>query len=160
MAENTELQFDDVDALLNASMDDLDDLPPTGVPPTGHYNLTMTMSVEDVEKEGETRKVIFAQYVVDAINELKDEDERAEVAIGQQFREGFYLLKKNGEKNTFGIGTLKERLKPMRERFGTDNIGALINECKQIAITASVKRRVNKANEDQYNMQMKDIVLL
>jgi hypothetical protein len=154
--------LDNIDALLDASMDDLDDLPPVGVPPTGHYNLTMSMKIEDVkDKEGSgTRKVIFANYIVDAINELKDEADRGDVAVGQQFREGFYLTKKNGEKNTFAIGTLKERLKPLAERFGSTNIGELINQCNAIAITASVKRTQNRLNEDQFNMNLKDIVLL
>jgi hypothetical protein len=121
----------------------------------------MTMEIEDVEdKEGNVRKVIFSKYVVDAVNELKDEEERDEVAVGQQFREGFYLTKKDGEKNTFGIGTLKERLKPLAERFGTSNIGELINQCKQIAVTCEIKRRPNKKQEDMWNMTIKNMVLL
>ena len=156
----SEITFDNVDDLLNASMDDLDDLPPVGVPPSGHYNLTMSMKIEEVGEGSEKRKVIFANYIVDAINELKNEDERDEVLVGQQFREGFYLTKKNGEKNTFGIGTLKERLKPLAERFGTSNIGELVNQCNEIAITVSVKRTANRKQEDQWNMQLKDMVLL
>lgn len=150
--------FDNIDDLLNASMDDLEDLPPQGVPPSGHYNLTVTFAVEKIGDD--EKDVVTASYVVDAINELKDEDERSEVAVGQQFKEFFHLTKKNGEKNTFGIGTLKQRLAPHAERFGTKNIGELINNVKQVAITATVQRRVNKKNEDQFNMQMKDIVLL
>lgn len=157
---NDNLDFENIDALLGASMDDLDDLPPQGVPPSGHYNLTMTTSIEDFEKDGEIRKMIVASYVVDAINELKDETEADEVAVGQQFRETFFLLKKDGTKNVFGIGTLKERLKPLAERFGTSNIGDLINQTKQVAITATIKRKASKKDADQYNMQMKDMVLL
>lgn len=158
--ENSEISFDSVEDLLNASMDDLDDLPPVGVPPSGHYNLTMTMSIEEVGEGAEARKVIFASYLVDAINELKNEDERDEVQVGQQFREGFYLTKKTGEKNTFGIGTLKERLKPMAERVGSTNIGDLINATKQVAITCSVKRTANRKQEDMFNMRLSDMVLL
>lgn len=154
----SELNFEDMDQLLDADLDDLDDLPPVGVPPSGHYNLTMSMSIEQVGEE--KRDVIFASYVVDAINELKDDTEREEVAIGQQFREGFYLTKKNGEKNTFGIGTLKERLAPMAARFGTTSIRDLIEQTKQVAITAKVIRKVNKKNEDMYNLSLKDIVVL
>lgn len=157
---NSNLDFDDIDTLLNATMDDLDDLPPQGVPPSGHYNLTVTFAVEDIGSEKEKRKGVTATYIVDAVNELKDEEERGDVAVGQQFKEFFYMKKKNGERNTFGIGTLKQRLAPHAERFGTNNIGELVNAVKQVAITASLKRTQNKMNEDQYNMQMKDIVLL
>lgn len=157
---NSNLDFGDIDELLNATMDDLDDLPPQGVPPSGHYNLTVSFSIEEIGQDKDKKKVVAAKYIVDAINELKDEEERGEAAVGQQFTEFFHLKKKNGEKNTFGIGTLKQRLAPHAERFGTSNIGELVNQVKQVAITASVKRTVNRMNEDQYNMQMKDIVLL
>lgn len=152
--------FANLDSLLDASMDDLDDLPPVGVPPSGHYNLTMTMEPKEIG-EGENKKeVLAATYTVDAINELKDEDERNEVQVGQTFTEFFHLTKKDGSKNTFGIGTLKERLKPLAERFGSTNVGELVRECKQISIAATLVRKVNKKNEDQYNMNLKDMILL
>lgn len=157
---NSNLDFDDIDVLLNATMDDLDDLPPQGVPPSGHYNLSVTFSVETTGEGKDKRQLVAASYIVDAINELKDEEDAADVMVGQQFREFFFMKKNNGEKNTFGIGTLKNRLAPHAERFGTSHIGELVNQVKQVAITASIKRTQNKKNEDQYNMQMKDIVLL
>jgi hypothetical protein len=153
-----EIDFADIDTLLNASMDDLDDLPPVGAPPSGHYNLTTTFSLEEVGDD--KRQVIFAKYVVDAINELKNEDEASEVQVGQEFREGFYVTKKNGERNTFGIGTLKERLAPHSVQRGIVNIGELINEVKQVQIAATVKRTVNKKDPDNYNLSLKDIIIL
>lgn len=154
----SELNFEDIDALLDASMDDLDDLPPVGVPPSGHYNLTVSFGIEEIGDD--KKQVVTASYIVDAINELKDPEDASEVAVGQQFKEFFHMTKKDGTKNAFGIGTLKARLKPHAERFGTDSIRQLVNDVKQVAITASIKRTVNKKNEDQFNMQMKDIVLL
>lgn len=158
MENTSDLDFEDVDAILGADLDDLDDLPPVGVPPTGHYNLTTSFSIEEVGED--KRQVICATYLVDAINELKDEEEAGDVQVGQEFKEYFYLTKKNGEKNTFGIGTLKQRLAPHAERYGTHKIGELIQQVKQVAISASLKRRVNRKNEDQYNMTLKDVVLL
>lgn len=158
---NTELNFAELDDVLNASMEDLDDLPPVGVPPSGHYNLTTTFSIEELEDDkGNKRKVIFAKYIVDAINELKDPAEADDVKVGQEFREGFFLQKKDGTKNVFGIGNLKARLASYSERFGTSNIGELIQAVNQVAITATVVRKVNRKNEDQVNMQLKDVVLL
>lgn len=154
----TGLDTSDLEAVLNASLEDLDDLPPVGVPPTGHYNLTTSFSIEEVGED--KRSVICASYVVDAINELKNEDEAGEVQVGQEFREYFYLTKKDGAKNLIGIGSLKQRLAPHSERFGTTAIGELIQQVKQVAITASLKRTVNRRNEDQFNMRLSDIVLL
>lgn len=154
----SDLTFENIDDLMNATMDDLDDLPPQGVPPSGHYNLTVTFDVEDIGDP--PKKVVTANYVVDSINELKDETEADEVKVGQNFKEFFHMTKKDGTKNTYGVGTLKDRLRPHQERFGTGNIGELVSQVKQVAITASLKRSVNKKNEDQFNMRLSDIVLL
>lgn len=158
MTTDTGLDFADIDALLDASMDDLDDLPPTGAPPSGHYDFTVSYSIEEIGED--KKKVVAAKYVVDAINQLKNDEEASEVAVGQQFTEFFHMTKKDGTKNTFGIGTLKNRLRPFQERFGTDKIGELVNQVKQVAIAASVKRTVNRKNEDQFNVDVKDVVLM
>jgi len=157
-ASENGILFDNLDALLDASMDDLEDLPPSGVPPTGHYNLNVTFSIEEIGDE--KKEVIMAKYIVDAINELKDPDEASEVQPKQEFAEFFHLTKKDGSVNKFGIGKLKQRLTPYVERVGTKSIRELINGVKEFAIAASVKRTVNKKNEDQYNMDLKDVVVL
>src|SRR5688500_13564891 len=101
----SDINSENIDDLLTASMDDLEDLPPDGVPPSGHYNLTVTASIEEIGED--KRKVPTFNYVIDAINELKDGTEVGEVAVGQQFRETFFLVKKDGTANSFGIGNLK-----------------------------------------------------
>lgn len=158
MSNENGVVFDDIEALLDASMDDLDDLPPVGAPPSGHYNLTVSLNIEKI---GDPEKdVVVAEFVVDAINELKDEEERSEVAVGQQFKQFFHLTKKDGTANKFGVGSLKQLCGPFAERLGTKNMREIINGVKQMAITATIKRTVNRKNEDQFNLTVKDIVLL
>lgn len=153
-----DMAFANIDELLNASMDDLEDLPPIGVPPSGHYNLTVTF---DIEKIGEDDKeVVTASYTVDAINEMKDPDEAGEVAVGQNFKEFFHLTKRDGTLNKYGVGTLKQRLAVFAERAGTKNIGELVNGTKQMQVAATLKRTQNRKNEDQYNVNFKDMILL
>lgn len=152
--------FANLDALLDASMDDLEDLPPYGVPPTGHYNLTVTFGLKEVGSGDDLKEVIGATYVIDAVNELKDSEEATEVVPKQMFSEYFYLTKKDGSINTISIGKLKERLKPYVERAGTSNIRELINTVNEWAITAEVKRRVNPKDEERPNMDLKNVVLL
>jgi hypothetical protein len=153
-----DLDLSTMDALLGAMLEDLDDLPPMGVPPSGNYNLTVTF---DIKKIGDNQKeVIAAEYTVDDINELKDEAERADVAVGMKFTEFFHLHKKDGSKNSFGIGKMKQRLAPFASHFGTASIGETLNAVKQVAVVATVKRTVNKKNEDQWNFDIKDIVIL
>ncbi len=153
-----DLDLTSMDALLGAMMDDLDDLPPMGVPPSGHYNLTVTF---DIKKIGDDNKeVIAAEYTVDEINELKDEAERGDVAVGMKFTEFFHVKKKDGSINTFGIGKLKQRLAPFVSLTEDRSVGGVINAVKQIAVAATIKRTVNKKNEDQFNVDLKDIVVL
>ena len=153
-----DLDLTSMDALLGAMMDDLDDLPPMGVPPSGHYNLTVTF---DIKKIGDDNKeVIAAEYTVDEINELKDEAERGDVAVGMKFTEFFHVKKKDGSTNTFGIGKLKQRLAPFGSLTEDRSVGGVINAVKQIAVAATIKRTVNKKNEDQFNVDLKDIVVL
>jgi len=151
-------QFSDLDALLNAVMEDLDDLPPMGVPPSGHYNLQVSYSLDTIGDEN--KQVIKAEYEVLAINELKDEQDRAEVAIGQKFTEYTHVTKKDGKPNSFGIGKLKQRLAPFVEPSGQKQIASIIEWTKDIVVAATVKRTVNKKNEDQFNMDLKDVVVL
>jgi hypothetical protein len=147
----------DLDTLLAASMDDLEDLPPFGIPPSGHYNFTMSFDIKEIGED--KRQIPVVEYVIDAVNQLKDEDEAGDVAVGQKFQEAFFLAKKDGTKNSMGIGKLKQRLAPFAERFGTTNIGELIQQVKQVAVSGELKRKPNPKDEDKPNMDIKNIVL-
>lgn len=155
---NNGLDVTNIDVLLGAMMDDLDDLPPQGVPPSGHYNLNVTFTIETIGDDN--KQVIAAKYEVLAINELKDEADAPDVAVGQQFMEFFYTTKKDGSANTFGVGKLKQRLMPFKEVTGGATVGDILQGVKGIAVAASLKRTVNKKNEDQFNMDLKDMIVL
>jgi len=155
---NNGLDLTNIDALLGAMMDDLDDLPPQGVPPSGHYNLDVSFTIETIGDDN--KQVICAKYKVLAINELKDEAERTEVSDGQEFAEFFHTTKKDGKPNVFGIGKLKQRLIPFKEVTGGNTVGDIMQGVKHIAVAASLSRKVNKRNEDQFNMDLKDMIVL
>ena len=153
-----DLDLSSIDALLAASMDDLEDLPPIGAPPSGHYNLTVTFDVEKIGEEG--KEVVTASYIVDAINELKDPEEASDVAVGQNFKEFFHMVKRDGTLNKYGVGTLKQRLAVFADRAGTTNIGELVHGTKQMQVATTLKRTQNRKNEDQFNLAFKDMILL
>lgn len=150
--------FDNLDALLAASMDDLDDLPPMGVPPTGHYNLEV--KIERTTFGDENKECVKATYKVLSVNEVKNQEEAGDAAEGMQFTEMWIPTKKDGTVNTFGIAALKERLKPFVEPAGTTGIADLIAWANNISIAATIVRTVDKKNEDQYRMRMKDVIVL
>lgn len=154
----TNAALTDFDSLMDASMDDIDDLPPVGVPPTGHYNLTVTATREpNKEKTGEYIK--FA-YEVEAINEVKDSAEESQAAVGMKFSQMFSPIKKDGTVNEFGIGFLKEAVAPFSAHFGTQKMGDTIALINKVSVAATLARRVDKKDADRFNFSLKDVVIL
>lgn len=150
--------FSDLDALMNASMDDIDDLPPVGVPPTGHYTLQVTASREASESSG--NEYIKFSYLVEAVNEVKNPEEEKQAAVGQKFSQIFSPFKKDGSINEFGIGFLKEACAPFSAHFGTTNMGETIAQIDKISVATSLVRRQNKKEPDRFDFNLRDVVVL
>jgi hypothetical protein len=151
-------QLLDMQALLGAQMDDIDDLPPVGVPPSGHYDLEVTCTLEDnAEKTGQYFK--FA-YEVKNINQLANEEEAADVSVGTKFSDRISPFKKTGEVNEFGMGKLKEVVAPYAAHFGDTVIGETVQKIKAVRITAELKRRVDRKDPERWNFDLKNIVVL
>lgn len=90
--------------------------------PTGHYNLIVTAERVDPEEAGRSPYIKFS-YEVEAINEIKNPEEEAQAAVGMKFSQIFSPFKKDGTKNDFGIGFLKEAVAPFSAHFGVTGIG-------------------------------------
>ena len=150
--------FQDLDSLMDASMDDIADLPPVGVPPTGHYNLEVTASRETSENSG--NDYIRFNYMVTAINEVANQEEESQVAPGMKFTAIYSPLKKDGTANTYAIGALKEAVAPFSAHFGTVKMGETIASIDKITVAASLKRRKNKKDPDRFDFNLSDVVVL
>lgn len=148
----------DMDALMNASMDDLDDLPPVGVPPTGHYNLLVTATREP--NKDKTGEYIKFSYEVLAVNEVSDPAEAADAAEGMKFTDRFSPFKKDGTVNEFGMGFLKETCAPYSAHFGVRGIGETISQIDEVSIAATLVRTVDRKDADRFNFRLKDVVIL
>ena len=156
MSNNAMLQ--DFDSLMDASMDDIDDLPPIGVPPSGSYDLTVTASRETPASGG--NDYIKLSYEITSVNEVKNEEEATEAKAGQKFTEMFSPFKKDGTVNEIGMGSMKERLKPFAGHFGTGKISEIIEQMQQVNITASLTRTADKKEEGRFRFRLKDVVIL
>lgn len=150
--------FADLDSLMNASMDDIDDLPPVGVPPTGHYNISVTASRETSESSGS--EYIKFSYEVEAVNEVKNPEEEKQAAVGQKFTQIFSPFKKDGTVNEFGLGYLKEACAPFSAHFGTRAMGETIAQINKISVAASLVRRQDKKDPERFNFNLRDVVVL
>lgn len=159
MSELKNPAFADFDALLDASMDDIADLPPIGVPPTGSYILDVTASRESPKESG-GNEFIQLEYTVVEINELKHEEEMVDVKVGQSFKVFFSPFKKDGTVNDTGLGYLKQALEPFATHYNTrESLGGTIAAIQQCRISASVIRVQDKKDETRFNARFKDIVV-
>lgn len=149
----------DLDSLMDASMSDIDDLPPVGVPPTGHYNLCVSAERIDPEEQGKNSYIKFS-YEVEAVNEVRDSAEESEAATGMKFSQMFSPLKKDGTMNDFGIGFLKEAVAPFSAHFGVDKMGEVIALVNKVSVAATLTRRKDKRDPDRFNFSLKDVVVL
>ena len=149
--------FADLDSLLDASMDDIDDLPPMGVPPTGHYTLIVTASREASDKGSEYFK--FA-YEIAEINEIKEPAEESEAAVGMKFAQMFSPFKKDGTINEYGVGFLKEACAPFSAHFGTSKMGDTLAQISGITVAATLTRKRDKKDADRWNFNLKDVTVL
>ena len=151
--------FTDFDSLLNSSMDDLDDLPPVGVPPTGHYTLVVSAERVTPAEAGKNEYIKFS-YEVEAINEVKNPEEEAQAAAGMKFSQIFSPFKKDGTVNDYGVGFLKEAIAPFAAHFGTRGIGESLQAINKVTVAASLVRKVDKRDPERFNFSLKDVVVL
>ena len=152
--------LNNMDDLLNMSMEDLPELPPRGVPPTGSYDLEV--SAKRVEGEDGKAGYLSFEFTVLAVKELKHEEEAADplAKVGAKFTENFFPIKKDNTANETGMGFLRERLATFAATFGTTTVGDTLAAVNQVKISASLTRVQDKKNEDQFNARLKDVVLL
>ena len=165
MTQERNAAFGDLNDLLDARMDDIDELPPLAVPPTGHYTLTFSME----QKEHEGKEFLAAQFTVIGINSVKDEDQAGEVKVGQQFGDRTYTKTNAGDVNKVGIAALKTRLMPFAiSLFGEGSnptFGEVVEKLQGVEFTAGLVRTARKDKsgevvEDSYNFRLKDIIVL
>ena len=146
--------FDD---LMDMSMDDVEDLPPVGVPPTGHYNFEVT--AERKARDDGSEFIQFA-YLVTSVNEVANPDEQDQAAVGQEFMEFFSPLKKDGTTNEWGMKFLKAAMQPFAAHFGGGNFAEVLASINKVAIAATLTRKRDKKDQERFNFSLKDVIIL
>lgn len=139
MAETTRnAAFDNMEALLGASLDDLDDLPSFDCPPPGVYICSVTTDIKEVNKND----AVEASYTIQEVTELADANMKPPIA-GSKFSTLFTL-------NEIGVGKLKEFCIPFGDKFGTKSIRELVNDkIKEVIVVVKVKNRKDKNDPDR-----------
>lgn len=140
-----------IEDLMDASIDDLKDLPPFIVPPVGHYKLGMSLSRKVVND----KPCIQAEYVVKETLELKNSQE-APAEVGTKFSQLFTM------DNEFGQGAFKALVAPLVAGLGLQGkkIAEIIAAVQNVDVHATVKQRKDKDDKDKVyaNVQNVEVV--
>lgn len=141
--------FADIGDLFSSSLDDLADLPSFETPPAGSYVLNASTDVKEING----KQTVEASFTVVETVELKESNANP-VAVGTKFSMLFML------DNKFGVGKLKDFLKPFAVHFNNNNIGELVlAEIKDVMIACTVTNRKDKEDPDRIYGGVKNIVI-
>lgn len=162
--------FDNLDDLLDASMDDVEGLPPFSIPPTGFYRLSVTIETGAVGKAGQEKEAVSCKYQVIELLEAANPEEANQSQAGMEFTENFILKGKDGKPNEKSIGAMKNRLEVFTKHFGLNPadkgvIRETILKTQAVEITASVKRVPQKLedgtlSDEFFNARVKDVAVV
>lgn len=149
---NSSVQFDDVEALFAADLDDIADLPSFEVPPKGAYIGRVTTAMKQIND----KMAVEATFEVVETVELKNPED-APCVPGTKFSTAFMLG------NEVGAGKMKEFLAPFAQHFdisGPGSIGRLIrDEIKDVTIAFTLKHRADKNDKERIYPDVSNITV-
>ena len=138
---------DNLDAILDSTLDDLADMPAFVVPPAGAYNITFAET--SVKKINDKPAVEF-KLRFDATVELNDANDTP-VADGTENNVTYFL------DSEFGQGALKEVLKAMLEVTGGGSLREQIAALKGAQALAITSVRKDKKDSEKKYLQLKSV---
>lgn len=129
-----------IEDLMDATVDDLKDLPPFVVPPIGHYKLSVSLDRKVVNEH----PCIEAQFVVQETLELKNPAE-APCENGTKFSVLHTM------DNEFGQGAFKLFIGPIVAGLGLQGkkVAEVVQQVKNVVIAATIKQRKDKNDPDR-----------
>ena len=127
-------------SLLSKSIDDIEDLPGFEAPVNGMYSLKFSTNVKVIND----KDCVEAAFEVIECLEQNNPEEPA-TKPGTKFSTLFQLG------NDIAEGKLKELVTPIAAHFDVRDLATLVTEtCKDLIITAKVKRRADKNDSDKH----------
>jgi hypothetical protein len=154
MATNNEAQFDSLDDLFAASLDDIADLASFATPPKGAYIATVSTDTKEINGKG----AVEAAFTIIETVELEEPETDTIPAPGTKFSIAFILG------NNIAEGKLKQFIAPFAEHFedtGPGCIGRLVREeIKEITIAFTMKHRKDKEDKDKVYPDIRNISIM
>jgi len=134
-----EMKVIPIDDLMDASIDDLADMPKFELPPKGHYQFVVSLARKTVSE----KKNVEATLVVDQTLELADTTKDQPVEAGSKFSALFNM------ENEWGQASFKEFVLPIAKALGYKSVGEAIEKCQNVKIAAVLKHRIHKEDREK-----------
>ena len=128
------------DAILDASLDDLADLPEFASFPAGVHRCTVSLT----KKEINSKPAIEVKLVAIETVELSKPEEDKPVNAGQVSSAAYFL------DNEFGQGAFKKLVAPLAESLGVSSLRELLEQAEGTEVEAVTAFRKNKKTGEEY----------
>lgn len=144
--------MDNAASILDATLDDMPDLPGFKIPPTGAYAVMVVSVLEKKIGEHPAVEAKFRIVEVMEISETGVKDDELPVK-DDEFSTAFML------DNDTGVGFLKAFLKPLGESLGLNKNREIMEGAKNMSLAIVIKR-THKKETDTYYCNLKRIEVL
>lgn len=132
--------------ILDAKLDDIDDLPEFAIFPAGAHRARATMEIKEVNGK---RAVELSLSLIEHM-ELADPNDKA-LPEGSQ-SSVLYMLD-----NEYGVGNLKKVAKPFGEALGTQVLKEIIEQVRDIEVAVLTTVRTDKNDPDKKYLGIKEL---
>ena len=136
-----------IDDLLDATLDDLEDLPEFKAFPVGAHRVSISLELKEVNDKQAIELSMKAMETLELAHPAKDEP----LKEGDTGNMLFFL------DNEFARGSLKKITTPLAEALGTSTIRDLIEECKGVECVVATSLKKNKEDPDSPYMNIKEL---
>lgn len=144
--------MDNAASILDATLDDMPDLPGFKIPPTGAYAVNVVSVLEKKIGEHPAIEAKFRIVEVMEVSETGVKDDEMPVK-DDEFSTAFML------DNDTGVGFLKGFLKPIGESLGLTKTREIMEQAKNMSLAIVIKR-THKKETDTYYCNLKRVEVL
>ena len=136
-----------IDDLLDATLDDLEDLPEFKPFPVGAHKVLITLELKEIVNKQAVELNMVAIETLELAHQAQDEP----LKQGDSTSLAFFM------DNEFGRGALKKVSIPLAEALGTNTIRELIEACKYVECLVVTSLRKDKNDPDKFYTNIKEL---
>lgn len=131
--------FLDIDSLLDATLDDLADVPEFKPFPVGTHQCVITLESKVITDKPAVEWKLTAMETVELVN-----PEDTPVKAGDTCSGAFIFVQKDGQPNELAQGQFKELMKPLQAHFGTGTNRETMAAANGATVVVTMTQRAGK----------------